>query len=94
MGLGFSKISVPSMIADSGLISDSFSMCFGVDGDGQLNFGDKGSADQFETKLNTDTKYVTFLLFSVFLCAQHSNSNILNTFSGLDINFSVHLASN
>ncbi|XP_078161100.1 aspartyl protease family protein 1-like [Carex rostrata] len=55
MGLGLSNISVPSMIANSGLISDSFSMCFGVDGDGRLNFGDKGSADQFETKLNIDT---------------------------------------
>ncbi|XP_078161146.1 aspartyl protease family protein 1-like isoform X1 [Carex rostrata] len=55
MGLGLSNISVPSMIANSGIISDSFSMCFGVDGDGQLNFGDKGSDDQFETKLNTNT---------------------------------------
>ncbi|XP_078161149.1 aspartyl protease family protein 1-like [Carex rostrata] len=56
MGLGLGNISVPSMIANSGLISDSFSMCFGVDGDGRLNFGDKGSADQFETNLNIDTK--------------------------------------
>ncbi|KAF3332224.1 aspartic proteinase-like protein 1 [Carex littledalei] len=55
MGLGLSNISVPSMIANSGIISDSFSMCFGVNGDGQLNFGDKGSHDQNETKLNIDT---------------------------------------
>jgi hypothetical protein len=54
MGLGLSNISVPSMIANSGLISNSFSMCFGVDGNGRLNFGDKGSADQFETQLNID----------------------------------------
>ena len=69
MGLGLSNISVPSMIANSGLISDSFSMCFGVDGNGRLNFGDKGSADQFETKLNIDAKYVTFPpLLCIFVC--------------------------
>jgi hypothetical protein len=52
MGLGLTNLSVPSMIANAGLISDSFSMCFGADGYGRLNFGDQGSADQNETNLN------------------------------------------
>ncbi|KAJ4775382.1 Eukaryotic aspartyl protease family protein [Rhynchospora pubera] len=54
MGLGLSQISVPSIIANNSLISitDSFSMCFGTDGYGRLNFGDEGSPDQNETSLN------------------------------------------
>ncbi|KAJ3691276.1 hypothetical protein LUZ61_020440 [Rhynchospora tenuis] len=52
MGLSVSNISVPSILARNGLISDSFSMCFGTDGYGRLNFGDTGSADQYETALN------------------------------------------
>ncbi|KAJ4775380.1 Eukaryotic aspartyl protease family protein [Rhynchospora pubera] len=54
MGLGMSNISVPSIIASHGITSDSFSMCFGTDGYGRLNFGDSGSADQYETSLNTN----------------------------------------
>ena len=52
MGLGMDSVSVPTMLAKKGLISDSFSMCFGTDGSGRLNFGDKGSSDQSETSLN------------------------------------------
>ncbi|KAJ4806274.1 Eukaryotic aspartyl protease family protein [Rhynchospora pubera] len=52
MGLSVSNISVPSILASNGLISDSFSMCFGMDGYGRLNFGDRGSIDQYETALN------------------------------------------
>jgi hypothetical protein len=50
MGLGMEKVSVPSMLASSGLVaSDSFSMCFGDDGVGRINFGDAGSRGQGET---------------------------------------------
>ncbi|KAL5225461.1 hypothetical protein ABZP36_012100 [Zizania latifolia] len=50
MGLGMDKLSVPSILASSGLVkSDSFSMCFSRDGIGRINFGDTGSRDQAET---------------------------------------------
>jgi len=50
MGLGRDKVSVPSVLAASGLVaSDSFSMCFGDDGVGRINFGDAGSRGQGET---------------------------------------------
>ncbi|EER88970.1 aspartyl protease family protein 1 [Sorghum bicolor] len=50
MGLGRENVSVPSVLASSGLVaSDSFSMCFGDDGVGRINFGDSGSSGQGET---------------------------------------------
>ncbi|KAL2457645.1 Eukaryotic aspartyl protease family protein [Forsythia ovata] len=51
-GLGFEKISVPSILSRDGYITDSFSMCFGYDGTGRISFGDKGSLDQEETPFN------------------------------------------
>lgn len=51
-GLGFEKISVPSIMAQEGYTADSFSMCFGHDGTGRISFGDKGSLDQEETPFN------------------------------------------
>ncbi|CAH9105829.1 unnamed protein product [Cuscuta europaea] len=48
-GLGFEKISVPSVLSQQAYIPNSFSMCFGRDGVGRINFGDKGSVDQEET---------------------------------------------
>ncbi|KVH92273.1 Aspartic peptidase [Cynara cardunculus var. scolymus] len=45
-GLGFEKISVPSILSREGYTADSFSMCFGHDGTGRISFGDKGSLDQ------------------------------------------------
>ncbi|KAK1304570.1 Aspartic proteinase-like protein 1 [Acorus calamus] len=53
-GLGMSKMSVPSILASAGIISDSFSMCFGKDGVGRISFGDKGSSDQGETPFNVN----------------------------------------
>ncbi|GKV45102.1 hypothetical protein SLEP1_g52223 [Rubroshorea leprosula] len=52
-GLGMENISVPSVLADKNLASNSFSMCFGADGVGRISFGDKGSSDQGETPFNT-----------------------------------------
>ncbi|CAA0815580.1 Eukaryotic aspartyl protease family protein [Striga hermonthica] len=51
-GLGMDSISVPSILASQGLAANSFSMCFGPDGIGRINFGDKGSPDQRVTSFN------------------------------------------
>ena len=53
-GLGLEKISVPSILSQKGYTADSFSMCFGHDGTGRINFGDKGSLDQEETPFNVN----------------------------------------
>ncbi|CAL9153110.1 unnamed protein product [Musa hybrid cultivar] len=55
-GLGMGNTSVPSILSSKGIILDSFSMCFGVDGIGRINFGDKGSLDQEETPFNIDNR--------------------------------------
>uniref|UniRef100_A0A0E0QUI6 Peptidase A1 domain-containing protein n=1 Tax=Oryza rufipogon TaxID=4529 RepID=A0A0E0QUI6_ORYRU len=52
LGLGMDSKSVPSLLASKGLAANSFSMCFGDDGHGRINFGDTGSSDQKETPLN------------------------------------------
>uniref|UniRef100_A0A1J3K8E3 Aspartic proteinase-like protein 1 n=1 Tax=Noccaea caerulescens TaxID=107243 RepID=A0A1J3K8E3_NOCCA len=49
MGLGVADIAVPTMLAEAGVASNSFSMCFGLKGKGTISFGDKGSSDQLET---------------------------------------------
>lgn len=49
MGLGVADIAVPTMLAEAGVASNSFSMCFGLKGKGTFSFGDKGSSDQLET---------------------------------------------
>ncbi|KAJ3672388.1 hypothetical protein LUZ60_007109 [Juncus effusus] len=51
MGLGIDTLSVPTMLAKNGTISDSFSMCFGLDGTGRIKFGDKGNTGLYETPL-------------------------------------------
>lgn len=51
-GLGLDKVSVPSTLFRKGYIENSFSMCFGKDGTGRINFGDKGSLDQEEAPFN------------------------------------------
>lgn len=53
-GLGMDNISVPSILSREGFIADSFSMCFGLDGVGRINFGDKGGPDQKETPFNVN----------------------------------------
>ena len=49
MGLGPGESSVPSILAKSGLIRDSFSLCFNDDDSGQIIFGDRGSTIQQST---------------------------------------------
>lgn len=52
MGLGLGEISVPSFLANRGLVPNSFSLCFDEDDSGTIFFGDQGPANQ---------KYTAFL---------------------------------
>uniref|UniRef100_A0ACD5YU59 Uncharacterized protein n=1 Tax=Avena sativa TaxID=4498 RepID=A0ACD5YU59_AVESA len=61
-GLGVDMISVPSILAQKGFTSDSFSMCFGRDGIGRISFGDQGSSDQAETPLDINQKHPTYAI--------------------------------
>lgn len=49
LGLGFGNISVPSILARSGLVHNSFSMCFQDDNSGRIYFGDQGVSTQQST---------------------------------------------
>ncbi|KAL4645557.1 hypothetical protein ACB092_02G242800 [Castanea dentata] len=55
IGLAFNNISVPSTLARNGLGPNSFSMCFGSDGTGRINFGDNGTSEQKETSFTVGT---------------------------------------
>ncbi|GAB4847585.1 hypothetical protein Ancab_026647 [Ancistrocladus abbreviatus] len=59
-GLGMEQISVPTILSKEGFIADSFSMCFGRDGVGRINFGDKGSTEQQETPFNVNPLHPTY----------------------------------
>ncbi|OIT34319.1 PREDICTED: aspartyl protease family protein 1-like [Nicotiana attenuata] len=59
-GLGMDSISVPSILASKGLAANSFSMCFGADGIGRIEFGDKGSPGQGETPFNLEQPHQTY----------------------------------
>ncbi|XP_043708717.1 aspartyl protease family protein 1-like isoform X1 [Telopea speciosissima] len=59
-GLGMDKVSVPSILSSADLTANSFSMCFGSDGIGRINFGDKGSPDQAETTFNVNQPHPTY----------------------------------
>nr|GEV93721.1 aspartyl protease family protein 1-like [Tanacetum cinerariifolium] len=61
-GLGMEKISVPSFLAREGYIADSFSMCFGHDGNGRISFGDKGSINQEETPFTFDESHPSYTI--------------------------------
>ncbi|XP_062184356.1 aspartyl protease family protein 1 isoform X2 [Phragmites australis] len=61
-GLGIDEISVPSTLAQKGLTSNSFSMCFGRDGIGRISFGDQGSSDQEETPLDINEQHPTYAI--------------------------------
>ncbi|PRQ47334.1 putative nepenthesin [Rosa chinensis] len=60
LGLGMDGVSIPSMLAKQGLASNSFSMCFGINGTGRIRFGDNGSVDQPETPFYVGDKYPTY----------------------------------
>nr|XP_016450921.1 PREDICTED: aspartyl protease family protein 1-like [Nicotiana tabacum] len=59
-GLGMDSISVPSILASKGFAANSFSMCFGADGIGRIDFGDKGSPGQGETPFNLEQPHQTY----------------------------------
>ncbi|PPS10333.1 hypothetical protein GOBAR_AA10319 [Gossypium barbadense] len=59
-GLGMDNVSVPSILANENLASNSFSMCFGPDGVGRITFGDRGSSDQGETPFNLRQSHPTY----------------------------------
>ncbi|XP_041016835.1 aspartyl protease family protein 1-like [Juglans microcarpa x Juglans regia] len=59
-GLGMEDISVPSVLARNGLASNSFSMCFGADGIGKINFGNNGSSEQRETPFHVMQSHPTY----------------------------------
>ncbi|XVE82436.1 hypothetical protein DITRI_Ditri16bG0004700 [Diplodiscus trichospermus] len=59
-GLGMDNISVPSILAKEKIASNSFSMCFGLDGIGRITFGDRGSSDQGETPFNLRQSHPTY----------------------------------
>ncbi|XP_022132517.1 aspartyl protease family protein 1 [Momordica charantia] len=59
-GLGMEQISVPSILSREGFMANSFSMCFGDDGVGRINFGDKGSPEQEETPFNVNQLHPTY----------------------------------
>lgn len=53
LGLGFGAVSVPSFLARTGSIHDSFSLCFRDDDSGRILFGDKGPSTQQSTSFIT-----------------------------------------
>ncbi|KAK4406587.1 Aspartyl protease family protein 1 [Sesamum angolense] len=59
-GLGMDNVSVPSILASKGLTANSFSMCFGPDGIGRIEFGDKGSPDQSVTPFNIEQPHPSY----------------------------------
>ncbi|ONM18497.1 Aspartyl protease family protein 1 [Zea mays] len=61
-GLGIDEVSVPSILAQKGLTSNSFSMCFGRDGIGRISFGDQESSDQEETPLDINRQHPTYAI--------------------------------
>ncbi|KAJ4966649.1 hypothetical protein NE237_018498 [Protea cynaroides] len=63
LGLGFGDISVPSLLAKSGLVRNSFSICFDENDSGRIFFGDQGLATQQTTPLlPLDGKYKTYIV--------------------------------
>ncbi|KZV58174.1 aspartic protein-like protein 1 [Dorcoceras hygrometricum] len=75
-GLGLEKISVPSILSREGYVSDSFSLCFGYDGTGRINFGDKGSLDQEETPFTVTTLHP---IYNVFVTQVRVGTNYLDS---------------
>eukprot|EP01018_Ginkgo_biloba_P014484 Gb_16742 [translate_table: standard] len=60
-GLGIEQISVPTILPKSGLIPNSFSMCFQREGRiGRFTFGDEGTLDQKETPFIIDQTHPTY----------------------------------
>ncbi|KAI5405999.1 aspartic proteinase-like protein 1 isoform X2 [Lathyrus oleraceus] len=73
IGLGPGESSVPSFLAKSGLIHDSFSLCFNEDDSGRLFFGDQGSTVQQSTPfLPLDGLFSTYIVGVEACCIGNS----------------------
>ncbi|XP_023544616.1 aspartyl protease family protein 1-like [Cucurbita pepo subsp. pepo] len=73
LGLGMGKISVPSLLASQELTPDSFSMCFGYDGYGNIDFGDIGPSDQRETSLKPNSSSYNVTIIQITVAGKPSN---------------------
>lgn len=63
MGLGPGEISVPSLLAKSGFVPHSFSLCFGKSNSGTIFFGDKGPENQRRSSfVSLDGNYNTYVV--------------------------------
>ncbi|KAI3725674.1 hypothetical protein L1987_65466 [Smallanthus sonchifolius] len=63
LGLGLGEVSVPSLLAKSGVTRNTFSLCFGESGSGNIYFGDKGLSTQRTTPfLPIDGKYIAYII--------------------------------
>ncbi|PRQ31170.1 putative aspartic peptidase A1 family, SEP domain, xylanase inhibitor [Rosa chinensis] len=76
LGLGMDDVSIPSMLAKQGLASNSFSMCFGINGSGRIRFGDNGSVDQPETPFYVRDKYPTYNITVTQIAVGKSVANL------------------
>ncbi|KAL2467994.1 Aspartic proteinase-like protein 1 [Forsythia ovata] len=73
MGLGPGGISVPSLLAKSGLVPHSFSFCFDKSYSGRLLFGDQGPTSQRSTPfLPSKGKYVAYIVKVESYCVANS----------------------
>ncbi|KAG4934808.1 hypothetical protein JHK85_049727 [Glycine max] len=73
LGLGPGESSVPSFLAKSGLIHDSFSLCFNEDDSGRIFFGDQGPTIQQSTSfLPLDGLYSTYIIGVESCCVGNS----------------------
>ncbi|KAF0891176.1 hypothetical protein E2562_006535 [Oryza meyeriana var. granulata] len=61
-GLGIDMISIPSILSQKGLTSNSFAMCFSRDGIGRISFGDQGRSDHEETPLDVNPQHPTYTI--------------------------------
>ncbi|XP_010530171.1 PREDICTED: aspartic proteinase-like protein 1 isoform X1 [Tarenaya hassleriana] len=63
IGLGPGNISIPTILANAGLIRNSFSICYDEDDSGRFLFGDQGPQSQQYTPLLTkDGKYEAYIV--------------------------------
>ncbi|KAL4582887.1 hypothetical protein LXL04_007448 [Taraxacum kok-saghyz] len=63
LGLGLGDVSIPSLLAKSGVTKNAFSLCFGEGGSGNIYFGDEGPPSQKTTPfLPLDGKYAAYII--------------------------------
>lgn len=63
LGLGLGDVSIPTLLAKSGITKNSFSLCFSEEGSGNIYFGDEGPLNQKTTPfLPIDGKYIAYII--------------------------------